>query len=104
VNRFDPWQRSRDTSAVWAVAIAASSDPAFVAPGAIPWLKLQVVGAQDGPTGVDKLTPATFIQRVNTRAGTMPATGCAISADVGKRAFAPYEALYVFYRDSSDDE
>ena len=42
------WQHSQDTSTVWAVAIASSSNRDFVAPGAIPWLLLQVVGAQDG--------------------------------------------------------
>jgi hypothetical protein len=30
------WQHSDDTSAVWAVAVASSSDSHFVAPGAIP--------------------------------------------------------------------
>jgi hypothetical protein len=39
------WQHSRDTSTVWAMTIASSSDPTFVAPGAIPWLLLEVVGA-----------------------------------------------------------
>ena len=46
------WQDSKDTSAVWAAAIASSSDPAFVAPGAIPWLLLDVVGDQSGPLTV----------------------------------------------------
>ena len=55
------WQHSRDTSTVWAVAIQSSSDPAFVAPGAIPWLLLDVVGNQDGPTDGDKLSETTFI-------------------------------------------
>src|SRR5262245_21317907 len=58
------WQHSRDTSTVWAVATASSSDPDFVEAGAIPWLRLQVVGAQDGLTGGDKLSEATFIQRL----------------------------------------
>src|SRR5215831_2850314 len=57
------WQHSRDTSTIWAVAIQSSADPAFVAPGAIPWLLLDVVGAQDGPTSGDKLSKTTFIQR-----------------------------------------
>ena len=39
------WRHSRDTSTVWAAAVETSSDAAFVAPGAIPWLKLQVLGA-----------------------------------------------------------
>ena len=44
------WQDSRDTSAVWAKAIQTSSDPNFVKPGAIPWLLLEVVGLEHGPT------------------------------------------------------
>jgi hypothetical protein len=80
------WQDSGDTSTVWAMAIAASSDPAFVAPGAIPWLLLQVVGAQEGAIGSQKLTSTAFIQRLNTSGGIAPSTGCALSTDVGKRA------------------
>ena len=91
------WQHSRDTSTVWAMAIASSSDPAFVAPGAIPWLLLQVVGAQDGPTGGHKLTATTFIQRLNTSGGVAPSTGCAVSTDVGKKALVPYTADYFFF-------
>jgi Protein of unknown function (DUF3455) len=91
------WQHSKDTSALWAVAIASSSDPSFVEPGAIPWLLLQVVGAQDGPTGADKLSESTYIQRLNTSGGVMPSTGCTLLTDVGKRAFVPYTADYFFY-------
>ena len=92
------WQHSRDTSTVWGMAIASSSDPAFVAPGAIPWLLVQVVGAQDGPTGGHTLTATTFIQRLNTSGGVAPSTGCTLSADVGKRALVPYTADYFFYK------
>lgn len=92
------WQHSKDTSTVWAVATASSSDPAFVAPGAIPWLLLQVVGAQEGPTGGDKLSAATFIHRLNTSGGVAPSTGCTVSTDVGKKALVPYTADYFFYR------
>jgi len=88
------WQHSRDTSAVWAQAIASSSDPDYVAPGAIPWLLLTVVGAQPGPTGGDKLAATTFIQRVNTVGGIVPAGSCPA---VGTRMFVPYEADYAFY-------
>src|SRR5438132_5716283 len=41
----------------------SSSDPNFVAPGAVAWLKLTVAGAEEGPTGGDTLTRTTFIQR-----------------------------------------
>jgi hypothetical protein len=47
---------------VWAAAIQTSTDPLFVAPGAIPWLLLQVLGSQEGPAGGDKLTPTLYIQ------------------------------------------
>jgi hypothetical protein len=93
------WQHSVDTSAVWARAIAMSSDAGFVAPGAIPWLLLEVVGAQSGPTGGRKLTAAKYIHRLNTIGGIAPATGCSQSSNVGSRAFIPYEADYFFYRD-----
>jgi hypothetical protein len=101
------WQHSRDTSAVWAVAIASSSDPDsdpdFVAPGAIPWLLLRVVGAQDGPTGGHKLTATTFIQRLNTSGGEAPSSGCSLSTDVGKKALVRYTADYFFYKDTKHE-
>src|SRR4030095_9219719 len=50
------WQHSVDSSAVWARAIATSSDAGFVAPGAIPWLLLEVVGAEGGTRGGRRLT------------------------------------------------
>jgi putative ABC transport system substrate-binding protein len=47
------WQDSKDTSTVWGKVVPgdASSDSAYVAPGAIPWLRITVVGTEDGPTG-----------------------------------------------------
>ena len=100
------WQHSRDTSTVWAklfVPTSSSSDPAFVAPGAIPWLLLQVVGAQDGPTGGHKLTATTFLQRLNTSGGVAPSTGCTLSTDVGTKALVPYTADYFFYKAAESD-
>jgi hypothetical protein len=78
-----------------------SSDPGFVEPGAIPWLKLEVVGTEGGPTGGKQLTVANFVQRLNTVGGVAPATGCSQSANVGSRIFVPYEADYFFYRDQN---
>jgi hypothetical protein len=92
------WQHSKDSSAVWAAAVQSSTDPAYIAPGAIPWLLLAAAGAQDGPTGGDKLSPTSYIQRLNTTGGAAPASGCSQAADVGKRAFVPYTADYYFYR------
>jgi Protein of unknown function (DUF3455) len=65
------WQHSRDTSTVWAAVVGnPSTDPNFVAPGAIAWLLLRVVGARDGAFWGDTLTPTTFIHRVNTQGNT----------------------------------
>ena len=98
------WQHSRDTSTVWGGQAISSSDPDFVAPDAIPWLRLPVAGAQDGPTGGDRLTATTFIQRLNTSGGVAPPSmDCDSSTDVGARAFVPYTADYFFYKKAESD-
>ena len=84
------WQDSEDTSKVLGMTIASVS----VQPDAIPWLLVQVVGAQDGPTGGDELSETTFIQRVNTVGGVAPTTACT----VGMMALVPYSAEYFFYK------
>jgi len=99
------WQHSRDTSTVWAnnsvPPAHSSSDPRFVAAGAIPWLLLPVAGTQVGPTGSDTLTKTTFIHRLNTSGGVAPAaTTCATASDAGKKALVPYSADYFFYKAS----
>jgi Protein of unknown function (DUF3455) len=93
------WEDSRDTSTVWGRAIASSTDPDFVTPGAIPWLLVQVVGAAEGPTGGNTLAATTFIQRLNTVGGAAPTTGCRLPKDIGNKTFVPYEADYFFYRE-----
>jgi Protein of unknown function (DUF3455) len=97
------WQHSRDSSTVWAMAIAASDDPDFVESDAIPWLLLRGVGVESGPTGGRRLTRTTFIQRLNTAGGGAPSTGCADSTDVGQRAFVPYTADYFFYKTAESE-
>jgi hypothetical protein len=93
------WQHSRDTSRVWGNAVASSSDPAFVRPGAIPWLLLEVVGADPGPARGTRLTGTVYIQRIRTSGGVAPATGCDDQApNVGAKALVPYEADYLFYK------
>jgi hypothetical protein len=95
------WEDSRDTSTVWAKATGSAtfiSDPGFVNKDAVAWLRLEVVGSQEGPTGGDRLTETTFIQRLNTVGGVAPSTGCASPADIGAEAFMPYRADYFFYR------
>jgi len=91
------WQSSRDTSTVWAKLKKASTDSQFVAEGAIPWLLLDVVGTQTGPTGGDSLGQTHQIQRLNTVGGSAPPDGCAGATDVGKKAFIPYTADYFFF-------
>ena len=90
------WQY-RDTSTIWA-KVHQPNGAVTVAPTAIAWLTLDVVGAQNGPTGGDKLTGTTFVQRLNTRGGLAPSTGCSSLTDLGNTAFVPYTADYFFYK------
>ena len=92
------WEDSRDSSAVWASAVKSSTDAAFVAADAIPWVKLKKAGVLAGPDGGDRLTATSFVQRVHTAGGVAPATGCGSLAEVGKKAFVPYTADYFFYK------
>jgi hypothetical protein len=92
------WQDSRDTSVIWARAVASSTDPAFVEENAVAWVLLQRAGSQAGPTGGTTLSVSTFVQRINTSGGVAPSTGCDALPDVGKKAFMPYTADYVFYK------
>jgi len=98
------WQHSRDTSSVWGQVVAFSSNADFVAPGAIPWLLIKVVGTEPGPTGGDAMGRTTQIQRLNTTGGVAPSTGCAASTDVGSRVFVPYTADYYFYSHPASEE
>jgi hypothetical protein len=93
------WQDSDDSSAVWALSIRSSQDPAYVDADAIPWLLLEVVGDRRGPAGGRALVRTTFIQRLNTSGGRKPATGCAVTDDIGAAKFVPYTADYYFYRE-----
>jgi Protein of unknown function (DUF3455) len=99
------WQDSRDTSTVWAnnssPPAQSSTDPAFVAAGAIPWLLLPMAGTQVGPTSGNRLTKTTFVQRLDTAGGVAPAAAtCASAADAGIKALVPYSADYFFYKAS----
>src|SRR5215475_11364082 len=91
------WQDSIDTSAVWARTVVAG-DSVTVTPGAVAWLKLTAVGVQNGPDGGDVLAKTTFVQRVNTVGGASPpADACDSLTEVGRQAFRPYTADYIFY-------
>jgi Protein of unknown function (DUF3455) len=90
------WQH-RDTSTVWA-KVHQPDGAVMVDPTAIAWLLLDKVGVQNGPTGGDKLTKTTFIQRLNTTGGLAPSTGCSSLTDAGNQAFVKYTADYFFYK------
>ncbi len=97
------WQH-RDSSIIWAKLHQSGPDgngAVTVDPRAVAWLLLDEVGVQKGPTGGDTLTKTTFVQRLNTRGGLAPKTGCSSLTDVGNQAFVPYTADYFFYRKAS---
>lgn len=95
------WQSSFDSSRVWAQKqhfITAGTDRSCPNTGAIDCLLLQVIGTAEGPTGGKSLTKTTFIQRLNTKGGSAPATGCDVPGDVGKQSLVSYSADYFFFR------
>jgi hypothetical protein len=92
------WQHSRDSSAVWATRHSGSTDPLYVAPGAIEWLRLDATGHAYGPNGGDKLARAAFIQRVNTIGGAKPPSSQCSASTLNTRRLVSYEADYYFYR------
>ena len=98
------WQSSFDSSRVWAAVlhgntILAGSDPKSCPnTGSIACLLLETVGSEQGPTGGTLLSKTTFVQRLNTKGGSAPAEGCAVSTDVGKQTLVPYTADYYFYK------
>jgi hypothetical protein len=82
------WEAS-DGSRVVGKAVANAPSPDA---NSIPWLLVTVV-SHDG-TGV--LSRATTIQRLNTKGGKAPASGCDAS-HLGQELRVPYSADYLFY-------
>jgi hypothetical protein len=96
------WQSSFDSSRVWAQKqnfITAGTDASCPNGGSIDCLLLQVIGTAEGPTGGKSLTKTTFVQRLNTKGGSAPATGCSVASDVGRQTLVPYSADYYFFRE-----
>jgi uncharacterized protein DUF3455 len=93
------WEDSRDTSKVWASVVNSVT----VKQDSIPWLLLNVkdTGTQVGPTGGDRLTKTTFIQRLNTVGGVAAPEGCLSTLDLGRETFVDYTADYFFYKKSN---
>jgi hypothetical protein len=84
-----PSWEANDGSRVTGKAVANAPSPDA---DSIPWLLVNIV-SHDG-TGV--LSRATTIQRLNTKGGKAPASGCDAS-HVGQEVRAPYSADYVVY-------
>jgi hypothetical protein len=94
------WQSTRNSSVFWGNLVKAenaASAPDFVAKDAIAWLLLSQAGVLGASGNGADLSAATFVQRVNTVGGLAPSIGCNSAADIGKTAFVPYEADYVFF-------
>jgi hypothetical protein len=58
----------------------------------IPWLLVKVVSH----SGAGVLVPVTSLQRINTKGGKAPASGCD-ATHVGQEIRVPYSADYVFF-------
>jgi hypothetical protein len=84
-----PSWEANDGSRVTGKAIANAPSPDA---DSIPWLLVNIV-THEG-TGV--LSRATNIQRLNTKGGKAPATGCDV-AHAGQELRVPYSADYLFF-------
>ena len=84
-----PTWEANDGSRVVGKAVANVPSPDA---DSIPWLLVNILSHE----GSGVLTPATSIQRVNTKGGKAPSSGCD-SSHVGQETRAPYEADYLFY-------
>jgi hypothetical protein len=84
-----PTWKHVDGSEVTGKAAAREDAPE---PGAIPWLLLNVVGH----AGSGVLTRVISIQRIHTKGGQVPPTGCDDSHRGGE-VKVPYTAEYYFY-------
>ena len=82
------WEAS-DGSRVVGKAVANVPSPE---PDSIPWLLVNIVSHE----GSGVLSRATTIQRLNTKGGKAPATGCD-AAHAGQELRVPYSADYLFY-------
>src|ERR1700688_4924697 len=84
-----PSWEANDGSRVTGKAIASAASPDA---DSIPWLLVNIL-SHDG-SGV--LSRATTIQRLNTKGGKSPASGCD-AAHTGQEVRVPYSADYLFY-------
>jgi hypothetical protein len=90
-----PTWRHQDGSSVQGTLVK----PVTVDPKSIPWLLLSGKNQTAGKFG-NRLTPTTFIQRINTRGGLAPAASTCTAANAGAKKDVPYTADYFFWRKS----
>ena len=83
------WEAS-DGSKVMGELVTKQDAPAA---GAIPWLLLRAKST----SGSGKFSAIASIQRLQTKGGTAPASGCD-SSQSGKESRVPYSAVYRFYK------
>jgi hypothetical protein len=90
------WEYEDGSKVVGAKVAGATPDPT-----SIPWLLLRAVSH----AGSGKMTPVTYIQRLETTGGLAPATGCDATT-VGAGARVPYTATYYFAKadDAAQDD
>ena len=84
-----PSWEAPDGSRVTGKAVANAPSPDA---DSIPWLLVNIVGHE----GAGVLSRATAVQRLNTRGGKAPATGCDASHG-GQEVRVAYSADYLFY-------
>ncbi len=84
-----PTWTAKDGSAVVGEKLAQADAPT---PDAVPWLLLRAKSS----SGTGQLNQTTFIQRLQTKGGKAPATGCD-AGKAGAEVRAPYSADYLFY-------
>jgi Protein of unknown function (DUF3455) len=82
------WEAS-DGSRITGKAVANAPAPDA---DSIPWLLITVVGHEGGGA----LSPVTSIQRLNTKGGKAPGTGCD-AEHVAQEVRVPYTANYLFF-------
>lgn len=82
------WEASDGSRVVGKAAANAPSPDA----DAIPWLLVKVVSHE----GQGVLTPVTSIQRINTKGGKAPASGCD-AGHAGQEVRVAYSADYLFF-------
>jgi hypothetical protein len=84
-----PSWTAKDGSAVTGAKVAQADAPGGAA---IPWLLLRATST----SGKGRFSPVSFVQRLATKGGKAPATGCDAAHD-GKELRVDYSADYYFY-------